>query len=282
MTETLQAPASTSPHASSNVRHLSRMELPGGGQITIQGNFAYRRPPERAGRHDDPRHLRPAQTEDRQPADDAEFRHPHPQGPRGRRSDVHQFRISARHRARQVRRSGLLHLRREGQGQSEARQVHADPRQGRPSLRPRRDLRLYLDRGRRLRRQHPGHLRYPRSVEPGRGRPLVAEGPERRRGRDATSQGHRPQAPSRHAGRQRDVCRLLDVGRRHRRHFRHRQAAHAQPLRVQPAASGADAHLPQGAVRDRRPQDRGVDRGRAPSSRCRTPASRTRRSAPGT
>ena len=31
-------------------------------------------------------------------------------------------------------------------------------------------LRLYLDRGGRLRRQHPGHLRHPRSVEPDRGR----------------------------------------------------------------------------------------------------------------
>ena len=42
MTETLQAPdIGMSPQASSNVRHLSRMELPGGGQITIQGNFAF-------------------------------------------------------------------------------------------------------------------------------------------------------------------------------------------------------------------------------------------------
>jgi hypothetical protein len=28
-------------HCSSNVRHLGRMELPGGGQIVIQGGFAY-------------------------------------------------------------------------------------------------------------------------------------------------------------------------------------------------------------------------------------------------
>jgi hypothetical protein len=42
VTETLQAPdIGTTPHASSNVRHLSRMELPGGGQIAIQGNFAF-------------------------------------------------------------------------------------------------------------------------------------------------------------------------------------------------------------------------------------------------
>ncbi len=42
MTETRQASdAPTTPHASSNIRHLSRMELPGGGQIVIQGNFAF-------------------------------------------------------------------------------------------------------------------------------------------------------------------------------------------------------------------------------------------------
>jgi hypothetical protein len=33
--------AGASVHASSNIRHLSRMELPGGGQIAIQGNYAY-------------------------------------------------------------------------------------------------------------------------------------------------------------------------------------------------------------------------------------------------
>ena len=33
--------AGTSVHASQNIRHLSRMELPGGGQIAIQGNYAY-------------------------------------------------------------------------------------------------------------------------------------------------------------------------------------------------------------------------------------------------
>ena len=33
--------AGTSLHASPNIRHLSRMELPGGGQIAIQGNYAY-------------------------------------------------------------------------------------------------------------------------------------------------------------------------------------------------------------------------------------------------
>jgi hypothetical protein len=33
--------AATSVHASQNIRHLSRMELPGGGQIAIQGNYAY-------------------------------------------------------------------------------------------------------------------------------------------------------------------------------------------------------------------------------------------------
>jgi hypothetical protein len=33
--------AGASPQASSNIRHLSRTELPGGGQIVIQGHHAY-------------------------------------------------------------------------------------------------------------------------------------------------------------------------------------------------------------------------------------------------
>ena len=42
MADVLQAPdAGSVPHASANVRHVSRMELPGGGQITIQGHFAF-------------------------------------------------------------------------------------------------------------------------------------------------------------------------------------------------------------------------------------------------
>ena len=42
MADVLQATdAGSVPHASANVRHVSRMELPGGGQITIQGQFAF-------------------------------------------------------------------------------------------------------------------------------------------------------------------------------------------------------------------------------------------------
>src|SRR5262249_31913769 len=44
MTETLhrsQDNAGTEPRASANVRHLSRMELPGGGQVVIQGQYAF-------------------------------------------------------------------------------------------------------------------------------------------------------------------------------------------------------------------------------------------------
>jgi hypothetical protein len=44
MTETLQAAeadAGNAPRASANVRHLSRMELPGGGQVVIQGRYAF-------------------------------------------------------------------------------------------------------------------------------------------------------------------------------------------------------------------------------------------------
>ena len=33
--------AGASPQASSNIRHLSRTELPGGGQIAVQGRHAY-------------------------------------------------------------------------------------------------------------------------------------------------------------------------------------------------------------------------------------------------
>jgi hypothetical protein len=35
------ADAGTAPVATANIRHLSRMELPGGGQIVIQGHYAY-------------------------------------------------------------------------------------------------------------------------------------------------------------------------------------------------------------------------------------------------
>src|SRR5262245_64676725 len=44
MTETLQraeAPSGNVPRASANVRHLSRMELPGGGQVVVQGKYAF-------------------------------------------------------------------------------------------------------------------------------------------------------------------------------------------------------------------------------------------------
>jgi len=44
MTETLQTAENNSgnvPRASANVRHLSRMELPGGGQVVAQGKYAF-------------------------------------------------------------------------------------------------------------------------------------------------------------------------------------------------------------------------------------------------
>ncbi len=42
MADVLQASdAGASPRATPNIRHLSRLELPGGGQITIQGRYAY-------------------------------------------------------------------------------------------------------------------------------------------------------------------------------------------------------------------------------------------------
>src|ERR1043165_8701222 len=44
MTEPLQpaeAKGGNVPRASANVRHLSRMELPGGGQVVVQGKYAF-------------------------------------------------------------------------------------------------------------------------------------------------------------------------------------------------------------------------------------------------
>ena len=44
MTEVLQAAdsdAGTAPRASSNIRHLCRMEIPGGGQVVIDGRYAF-------------------------------------------------------------------------------------------------------------------------------------------------------------------------------------------------------------------------------------------------
>src|SRR5918999_4482791 len=38
---TAESDSSTAPRASSNIRHLSRMEIAGGGQIVIEGNYAY-------------------------------------------------------------------------------------------------------------------------------------------------------------------------------------------------------------------------------------------------
>jgi len=38
---TAESDAGTAPRASSNIRHLCRMELAGGGQIVIDGNYAY-------------------------------------------------------------------------------------------------------------------------------------------------------------------------------------------------------------------------------------------------
>ena len=38
---TAESDSGTAPRASSNIRHLSRMEIAGGGQIVIDGNYAY-------------------------------------------------------------------------------------------------------------------------------------------------------------------------------------------------------------------------------------------------
>ena len=209
------ADAGAAPRGSSNIRHLSRMELPGGGQIVIQGTHRLRRPSDRAGGHDDPRHLRSAQAEgavaDHVPASVVAYA----QGAGRRRHHGGQFRARAgQGQHSRISRRRLPHLRRQGQDQSEADHLPQDPRQGRASLRSRRELRLHLDRDGGLCRQHPGDLRHPQSVEADRGRALVHGEPARRQRRHAASEGHRASPASRHAQRQPDVRRLLDVGRR--------------------------------------------------------------------
>ena len=146
------------------VQHSSSLSHRAPGRRADRDPGAVRlcRPPERAGGDNDPRHFRPAQTDDREPADGAERAHAHAQGSRRRRSHGHELRAPARLRTPQrIRRCGLSHLRREGSQQSKAHHVREDPRQGRASFRPRRELRLHLHRDGRLCRQHPGDLRHP-------------------------------------------------------------------------------------------------------------------------
>ena len=168
------ADAGAAPRGSSNIRHLSRMELPGGGQIVIQGSTAFvghQYGPEGTTILDisDPRKPKVA-VADHVPASVVAYA----QGARRRRHHGGQFRARAG-QGQSARISGrrLPHLRREGQDQSEAHHLPQDPRQGRAPLRPRRELRLHLDRDGGLCRQHPGHLRHPQSVEADRSRALV-------------------------------------------------------------------------------------------------------------
>ena len=278
------ADAGAAPRGSANIRHLSRMELPGGGQIVHPGHA----PPSSAIS------IGPEGTtildisDPRKPKVMSQIMCSHPW------SHTHKVRVtgdimvvnSEREpgKGNDPRISGrrLPHLRRQGQDQSEADHVPQDPRQGRAPLRSRRELRLHLDRDGGLCRQHPGDLRHPQSVEADRGRALVHGEPARRRRRHAAPERHRASAASRHAHRQPDVRRLLDVGRCDHRRERHHQAEDAVALRVQAAASGAVAHLPRRRASDRRQAHRGLDRGGARTRAVPIPASRTRRSGPGT
>ncbi len=171
VTETLQAPEPAHrPQASPNVRHLSRMELPGGGQITIQGNFAYvghqngpegttildisdPRKPKIVSRLMTPNFV--THTHKVRVVDDLMFTNSEYQpGTARAKFDDPGFCI---YNVKDKTNPKLVKfMRTHGKG------VHRFDLD--------EHLRLYLDRGRGLRRQHPGHLRHPRSVEPDRGR----------------------------------------------------------------------------------------------------------------
>ena len=125
----------------------------------------------------------------------------------------------------------LSYLRHQGQDKSQACDLRENLRQGRASFRCRRKLRLYLHRNGGLRRQHPGHLRYPQSVQAGGGLALVDGTRQNVAGeRRPTPQAGRASPAPCDALRHRDVCRLLDVGHLDHRRERHQQAANTVAL----------------------------------------------------
>ena len=148
-------------------------------------------------------------------------------------------------------------------------------------------LRLHLDRDGRLRRQHPGDLRHPRSGASGRGVALVDAGSAHRRRRDAGLAGAAEPAAPRAALRRRDVGRVLARRAAGHRRSRHRQAQDARRIQLPPAVPGADAHGDAAAVPARRPAHlrwRSTRRtsSTAPPRRRRGAADRTRRCGPST
>ena len=146
-------------YASDNVRHLSRMELSGGGQIVIQGRFAY------VGHQHGPEGTTILDISDpRQPKVVAQLMTSHP--------------WSHSHKVRVV--GDLMVVNSEiepGKGdrlsypdggfriydiatpcEPQADHIREDQCARRAPFRPGRKLCLYLDRDGRLRWQHPGHL----------------------------------------------------------------------------------------------------------------------------
>ena len=189
---------------------------------------ALRRPHARAPRHLDLRRRRPGIAPAAgQPRDAAGLAFA--QGARRGRPDDRQPRARRRRRCRRFHgRPGHLRCHRAGTP-APGRQV-ADRRQGRPPLRLRRPLRLYLADRRGLCRQHRHDPRPRRAREPARGRPLVGARPmaRRRRGLPGRRGGAvdalpPPVALRRPASRQLLAPRLL--------HPRHRRSVAPHPAR---------------------------------------------------
>ena len=72
-----------------------------------------------------------------------------------------------------------------------------------------------------------------------------------------------------HSLRQRALCRLLVLGRFDHRHFGHHAAAHPRSSRIRSAPCGADPHVLEVAFPHPRPEHRGVNRGGAADARSR-------------
>ena len=172
--------AGASIFASDNVRHLCRMELPGGGQIVIQGQYAYVGHQHRPGRHHDPRHFRSAPSDDRQQADDSHpWSHSHKVRVVGDLMVVNSEIEPGKGDRLAYPDGGFRIYDIKRQDAAEADQLRQDACARRAPLRSRRELRLHLDRDGGLRRQHPRHLRHQKPVEAGRSLALVDAGPER-------------------------------------------------------------------------------------------------------
>ena len=111
---------------------------------------------------------------------------------------------------------------------------------------------------------------------------LVHGEPARRRRRDPAPERHRASPASRHALRQPDVRRLLEVRRRDYRRQRHHKPKTVSRHEYKPPHT-EPSHTFMGVPHsDRRQAHRGLDRGGGATRAVPIPASRTRRSGPGT